>query len=283
MQSGGIGHRWVKRLFIDREFITDRENPEENENPADYSFIPATVEDNIYLMKSSPDYVRMLSSLPEIYGAAHRYGDWNALSGTYFPEFHASRHVVPPFKVPEHWMRYRAFDYGLDMLACAWFAQDENGRSYMYREVKAPNLIVSEAAKLIVSRTHPEEKIAVTFAPPDMWSRQKDSGKTMAELFMMGGVPIVKADNNRVQGWLQVKETLAVREDGSRRCCSSKTARRRSDVWRRFLTDEKDPNDCAREPHELTHLPDAVRYYCVFTHNEGRGSRKTHSWRARRR
>jgi phage terminase large subunit len=26
--------------------------------------------------------------------------------------------------------------------------------------------------------------------------------------------------------------------------------------------DEKDPNDVATEPHELTHAPDALRYFC---------------------
>ena len=25
--------------------------------------------------------------------------------------------------------------------------------------------------------------------------------------------------------------------------------------------DEKNPNDCAKEPHELTHAPDAIRYF----------------------
>ena len=26
--------------------------------------------------------------------------------------------------------------------------------------------------------------------------------------------------------------------------------------------DEKHPNDCATEPHEVTHAPDAIRYFC---------------------
>ena len=260
---GGIGHRWVKRLFIDREFVTGRENPEENEDPDDYSFIPATVEDNVYLIKSSPAYVRMLSGLPENIRRAHRYGDWSALAGTYFPEFDGARHIVAPFHIPEHWLRYRAFDYGLDMLACGWFAQDENGRSYMYREIKRPNLIVSDAARLLRSLTLPEERIAVTFAPPDMWSRQKDSGKTMAELFDTGGVPVVRAGNNRVQGWLQVKEALAMREDERPGLLFFSSCTETVRCLEAILTDEKNPNDCAQEPHELTHLPDAVRYYCA--------------------
>jgi phage terminase large subunit len=28
-------------------------------------------------------------------------------------------------------------------------------------------------------------------------------------------------------------------------------------------TDDKNPNDCAKEPHEITHAPDMVRYYCI--------------------
>ena len=27
--------------------------------------------------------------------------------------------------------------------------------------------------------------------------------------------------------------------------------------------DERNPNDCANEPHELTHICDALRYFCV--------------------
>ena len=180
---GGVGHRWVKRLFIDREFITGRDNPEENENPDDYVFIPATVEDNAALLKSSPGYLRMLSAMPENLSRAYRYGDWDSLGGNYFPELSEAVHVSPVFSIPRHWKRYRAFDYGLDMFACAWFAVDEQGRSWMYREFSQSGLIVQEAARAMLERTLPGERIEVTFAPPDMWSRQKDSGRTMAEIF----------------------------------------------------------------------------------------------------
>ena len=27
--------------------------------------------------------------------------------------------------------------------------------------------------------------------------------------------------------------------------------------------DEKNPNDCAKQPHELTHGPDAIRGFCI--------------------
>ncbi len=260
---GGVGHRWVKRLFIDRDFITDPDDPEASENPDDYVFIPATVEDNTALLRSSPAYLRMLASMPENLRRAYRYGEWDSLGGNYFPEFSEAAHVAEPFALPTSWKRYRAFDYGLDMFACAWFAVDGEGRSWMYREFSAPGLIVREAAEAMLSHTLPGERIEITFAPPDMWNRQKDTGRTMAEIFMENGVPIVKADNNRVQGHLLIKEALARRDDGRPMLVFFKNCKRTIEDLRDIQADEENPNDCAREPHDVTHRVDAVRYFCI--------------------
>jgi phage terminase large subunit len=56
---GGIGHAWVKRLFVDRDF-----DPSENEKADDYVFIPATIYDNPVLMNNDPSYYQNLLSLP---------------------------------------------------------------------------------------------------------------------------------------------------------------------------------------------------------------------------
>jgi len=260
---GGVGHRWVKRLFIDRNFKTDSDNPEENENPDDYSFIFATVEDNPDLIQSSPGYLQALSQLPEDIRKAHRYGDWDALGGNYFPEFSRATHVIEPFKIPANWRRYRSFDYGLDCLAVGWYAVDEDGRVYMYRELKQSGLIVQDAARLILDMTLPDENIEITFAPPDMWSRQKDTGRTMAEVFMLCGVPIVRADNNRVQGHMMVKEALANLDDKKPGLLFFKTCKETVADLEDIQADEKNPSDCAKEPHEITHTVDSLRYFCV--------------------
>lgn len=260
---GGVGHRWVKRLFIDRDYKTGSANPEENENPDDYTFIPATVEDNTHLMEASPGYLRMLANMPEELRRAYRYGDWNAIGGNYFPEFRLETHTCKPFKIPEHWTRYRAFDYGLDMLAVYWIAVDEEGRSYVYREWTHKELIVQDAAKGILERTMPDEKISITFAPPDMWSRQKDTGRTMAEVFMLNGVSIVKAENNRVQGHMMIKDALAPWPDGKPGLIFFDTCKEIIGDIQDIQADENNPNDCAKEPHDITHTVDGIRYYCV--------------------
>jgi len=262
---GGVGHRWVKRLFIDKEYKTGSLDPEENEDPSDYHFIQAKVDDNLALMNSKDGeaYKRMLASLPENIRAAHRDGDWDVLSGSYFPEFSVGKHVVKPFSIPKHWARYRAFDYGLDMLAVGWFAVDETGRAYMYRELRVSDQNVSQAAQLILDNTGKDERISVTFAPPDMWNRQKDSGKSMAELFMVSGVPIIKADNNRVQGWLQVKEFLMDRSDGKPGLLIFSGCKGLISDIQSIQADDNNPNDCAKQPHDITHSPDMLRYFCI--------------------
>jgi phage terminase large subunit len=140
----------------------------------------------------------------------------------------------------------------------------------VYRELKASNLIVSEAADAIRYNTGIGEKIAVTFAPPDMWTTLKDTGKTMAEVFMLNGINIVKSSNNRVQGHLQIKEMLAPMPEKDKP----------PEEWRPGLlifnncenlindlqviqSDEKNPNDCAKQPHDITHTVDGLRYYCI--------------------
>ena len=256
---GGVGHMWVKRLFIDREY-------RDGEQPEDYTFIPATVDDNPQLLKASPEYKQMLDLLPEDVRRAWRYGDWDALAGTFFPEFRKETHVVQDFRrIPGEWRLYRAFDYGLDMFACLWIAVDFEGRCYVYREVQQSGLIVSEAARLMQDLTPPYERIDVTIAPPDMWNRQKDSGKSMAELFMENGVGILKASNNRVQGWMALKEALKPMKNdqdkpGFLACESCKGLIRNLPA---IQHDEKNPSDCATEPHEITHICDAARYFAV--------------------
>ena len=254
---GGVGHQWVKRLFVTREY-------EGIEDGKDYLFIPATVEDNEALLKSSPEYIQMLDTLPEDIRAAHRYGDWDAMAGQYFSEFRKELHTCEPFLIPAEWPKYRAFDYGLDMFACYWFAIDFDDRVWVYREYCESGLIVSEAAAAMRRLTPPEEHIQFTVAPPDMWTTQKDTGRTMAEVFMQNGIGLVSASNQRVQGWMIVKEFLKVRRDGKPGMVIFKDCRRLILNLPALQHDEKNPSDCAKEPHDITHSPDAIRYGLIY-------------------
>lgn len=255
---GGVGHAWVKRLFIDRDF-------REGETPEEYSFIQSLVTDNKKLLESSPDYVKILEALPPRKREAWLLGKWDLIEGQYFEEFDRSIHVVDPFAIPREWRRYRAIDYGLDMLSCLWVAISPERVAYVYRELHQENLIISEAARRMVELTDTErgEEIYQTFAPPDLWNRSQETGKSKAQLFYESGLSLSKSNNDREAGWLAIKELLHLREDGSVRLYIFKNCVNLIKNLPLLQYDEKRPNDCANEPHEITHDPDALRYFAI--------------------
>src|SRR5690606_4827073 len=97
---GNIGHLWVKEMFVDKGL---RDIVWEDETGVRYAFIPARVQDNPYLLKNDPDYLRRLQSLPEAERRALLEGDWNVFAGQYFPEWREDIHVVEPFEIPRWW------------------------------------------------------------------------------------------------------------------------------------------------------------------------------------
>lgn len=252
---GGVGHQWVKRLFIDRNY-------KKTEYPEDYKFIQATVYDNKFIMENSPDYVRNLENLPEDRRKAMLLGDWDVFTGQYFGEFSHDIHTMDYFEIPSDWKRYISIDYGLDMLCALWIALDYEGHAYVYKELYQPNTIISEAASLIKHYSN-GESINMRFAPPDMWNRRQETGKSAAEIFMENGLYFYKSDNNRVQGWYGLKEWLKpyIGKDGklTARLKIFKNCKNLIRCLPLLQYDDTNPNDVASEPHELTHAPDALR------------------------
>ena len=248
---GGVGHAWVKRLFIDKHYT-------EKENPNDYTFIPALVYDNKYVMEKDPNYVNMLETQTGDRRRAWLDGDWDIIAGQFFDEFKRDLHVIEPFAIPQHWSRMAALDYGLDMLACLWVALDESGRGVVYREVYEPGLLVSQAAERL--RPFLRETDGVIFAPHDLWGRSADTGKSQAEAFGDSGVDLLRVKAmGRVDGWMAIKEWLAA-PDGKPGLQFFSTCTNIIRTLPLMQHDDRNPNDCAGEPHEITHAPDALRY-----------------------
>lgn len=250
---GGVGHDWVKRLFVDRCY-------EGNEKAENYVFIRSSIYDNDFLLRENPEYLENLLALPELRRRAMLDGDWNCFEGAYFPEFKFDVHTCEPFEIPREWGRFCAMDYGLDMTCCLWVACSPEGILYVYRELHEKNLILSEAAKRICSMNLGGERIRYITASPDLWNRRQDSGKSGAEIMRANGLSkLIKADNRRIIGWRYLREYL---NEGNGNV-KLKIFRNCVNLIRclpllRF--DELIPEDCASTPHEITHAPEALRY-----------------------
>ena len=96
-----------------------------------------------------------------------------------------------------------------------------------------------------------------------MWSRTQETGKTKASLFSEYGVNFTKTSNDRECGWLAIKELLDAR-DKSPRLRVFKTCYELIKCLPALRIDKIRPTDCATEPHEITHAPDALRGFAIF-------------------
>lgn len=276
---GGIGHSWVKARFIDIgppdevHSVTDQQSGTQSTR----LFIPSRVTDNSALMQSDPDYIKRLERLPEKERRALLYGDWDLFEGQFFSEFRREVHVCEPFPIPAHWRRYVVIDYGMDMLAGLWIAVNEQGRAWAYREVyegrdngkgkDGKGHIVRDAAARLKALTPADEQIYCWLAPPDLWGRNKDTGKSTAEIFAESGIYFEKASASRVDGWRAVHEWLALNKDEQGNMVPGlmifSTCTNLIRTLPAVQFDPKNSEDVANEPHELTHAPDALRYFCA--------------------
>ena len=269
---GGVGHEWVKRLFIDKIY----RNSEKEE---DYTFIRSGVYDNPFLLKNSPDYVKSLENLPEKRRAAMLYGNWDIYEGQYFNEFDRNVHVCKPFEIDASFERYVSIDYGLDMFCALWIATNKLGEAYVYREIYEKNVIISKAAQMLKEASE-NDNVKMYFAPPDLFSRRQETGKSAIDIFLRYGINFYKTDNSRVNGWYELKEWLRLRDDGSGNSAPRlkifENCRNLIRTLPALVYDRINVNDVAKNPHEITHAPDALRGFVmsIAARPEGRKTAK---------
>lgn len=208
---GGVGHGWLKRLFIEKRF-------NERERPEDYTFIQALVDDNDALMASDPEYVRRLDAEPnEALRKAYRYGDWEIFAGQFFQEISKEVHFIKPFPIPNHWNRFGAYDFGFNHpSAFGWFANDEDGNTYLYREFIRAQMRVDQFARA-VNEFHDTSKLYPIVAGHDCWTvkgvlKQSAQPPTIAEEFQSHGIQLSRATIDRIQGAAQLRSYLAWRD-----------------------------------------------------------------------
>lgn len=199
-------------------------------------YIPSTVHDN---KSADPEANRRrLSGMGKATAQAMHLGDWDAPIGDYFKDFSEDKHVIPAFKPPDHWFKWRSFDWGSgDPFAVYWltvsdgeeFITYEGSRRYergaiiVYREwygcdeedqSKGIHMRNQDIARGIMSRTleNQERWITLTDSYPfndiGMSGPNKSSKYTIADIFEEQGVALTRGNTARLFGWGQVRDRL---------------------------------------------------------------------------
>ena len=290
---GGVGHGWVKRLFIDKRY-------EDNENPEEYSFIQSLVTDNRALMKADPDYVRQLESLPPKLREAWLHGNWDVCEGQFFEDFRPSVdlraaraagcelseeelkaqgrwvHVIEPIDLSRGaaagWRIYRSYDFGYGKpFSCAWWAVDYDGVIYRAMELYGCTSVPNEGVKWTpeqqfseiarIEREHPwlKGKSIQGVADPAIWDASR--GQSIAETAVKYGVYFTPGDNNRIPGWMQMHYRFQFDESGYPRLYVFSNCRAFIRTIPLLLYDAQRPEDLDTGMED--HAADETRYFCM--------------------
>lgn len=272
---GGVGHAWVKRLFITRSY-------KEKENPDDYAFIQALPSDNKALIASSPEYIAQLESLPPKLRAAWLYGSWDIFEGQFFEEFiddpahYGDRrwtHVVEPFEIPEYWRIYRSFDWGYAKpFSCDWWAVDGDGRAYLIMQYYGcrgehnegiklnPDKVFAEVQRIESEHRWLKNKDIIGVADPALWGTQ--TGKPIIEFADDCRVYFSKGDNTRIPGWMQVHYRLAFDSEGRAMMYFFNTCKHAIRTLPTLQYSETIPEDLDSDGED--HFADSMRYFCMM-------------------
>ena len=271
---GGVGHSWVKRLFVDRVF-------RETEDPADYSFIRSLVTDNAALMASDPEYIKQLRALPPKLRKAWLDGDWNIFEGQFFEEFRDDpahyedrlfTHVIAPFEIPREWKIVRSFDFGFAKpFSCDWWAIDHEGRAYLILQLYGctdtpnegvkwhPDKIFSEIRRLEREHRWLKDRPIDGVADPSIWDASR--GEAIIEAADRHLVYFGKGDNKRLPGWMQCHYRLAFDEGGRPMVYFFSTCRAAIRTLPLLQYAEANPEDL--DTTQEDHFADSFRYFCM--------------------
>ena len=274
LNPGGPGHAYFKRVFVDRNF-----NPDED--PNDYFFIQAKVEDNKALMDTQPDYLRELENLPPTLRAAWKDGRWDVYEGQFFedfrddPEHYQDRrwtHVIEPFEIPDGWTICRSYDFGYGKpFSCAWWAVDYDGTIYRIMELygctRTPNEGVKWTPDKQFEEIHKTEmqhpwlkgKTIIGVADPAIWDASR--GESVADTAARYGVFFARGDNERIAGWMQCHYRLQFDEDGYPRMYVFNTCRAFIRTIPLLIYDEHKVEDLDTTMED--HVADEWRYFCM--------------------
>jgi hypothetical protein len=266
---GGKGHIWVKARFIDKcPPYTPFDDPLTG---LTRMFIPSKITDNKYL-RDNKQYISLLKSSGSVeIVKAWLGGDWNVIAGAFFDCWNNEKQVLTPFSIPKDWQRFRSFDWGSARpFSVGWWAIADGtddlprGALVRYREwygASEPNVGLKLTAEQVaegIKRRDFDDKFAYSVADPSCW--KVDGGPSIAERMLKLGILWRRADNERINGWDQMRQRMVGLDDDPMIYCFN-TCIDSIRTVPLLQHDEDNPEDIDTDMED--HAADEWRYACM--------------------
>jgi phage terminase large subunit len=97
-------------------------------------------------------YIAKLDALSGPRKERLRFGRWTQAEGLVYSDWDPAVHVVERREIPVTWPRYLAVDFGYtSAFICQWWAEDNDGRLWLYREIVHTHRLVEDHARQILA------------------------------------------------------------------------------------------------------------------------------------
>lgn len=229
-------------------------------DPADWVYIPGNLEDNPYLPES---YQADLAVLPKWRYEQLRYNNWDIISGQFFQDFDPRLHVKDLGDPGDNVEWFRSMDWGYVSPGCVlWWACLPDEVYYIRYLYKFDHKTVQEVKDEVTSltRSYGITTVRYTAADPAIWQAQQHGGESIAETFMRppNPIPVLKAKNDRVNGWQRIHELLRVRPDGKPSLIIHPSCAYLIRTFQSAVSSKTNPDDM--DTHGDDHALDSARY-----------------------
>lgn len=253
--ADGIGLLWFKKMFIEPA----RLEKEGRGKQTTTRFHDVTHIHNPFV---NPEYQAWLDTLTGPLEKAWRQGDWDAFAGMAFPQWNRDRHVVKPFEIPAHWVKWKATDWGYaSPFSTHWYTKDpDTRRVYVYREFYSAGLTDRQQARGIRDMSPAHETYFIHYADPSLWERKNRDGEVFstADEYKKEGIILTKADNDRLSGKRKINNILADLPDGEPGLQIFETCPHMIEQLSSLAADERNPEDV--DTNQEDHAYDDLRY-----------------------
>lgn len=116
-------------------------------------------------------YLSVLDGLTGVRLKRLRHGLWVAAENVIYDDWDPAIHLMDRFTIPAEWTRYRTVDFGfVNNFVCQWWAEDHEGRLYLYREYVSCQQEVKDHAHRIYELSK-NERISATITDHDVEGR----------------------------------------------------------------------------------------------------------------
>jgi phage terminase large subunit len=156
-------------------------------------------------------YLSILETLTGVRRARFLLGQWTAAEGLVYEGFDPAVHLRDPFQPPMTWTRWWSVDFGYrNPFVCQMWAEDPDGRLYLYREIYQTGQLVEDLVPKIIKTMKTRDGV-------EPWPRAiicDHDAEDRATLERHLGRSTVAAKKDVSEGIQAVQERLRIRGDG---------------------------------------------------------------------